>query len=205
MLLQAIQHGLDLRPLLVSPGGDGRIVSFLEERIANGGSANTGLFQPTPVSVVEIGVYQGTLSRFLLDSVGTVQLLGVDPYMIQKNASTWRESNQEVEARYREARAVYDEYRDRSELKVMTSAEASRLVADHSFDLVFIDGDHTYEGALEDIDLWLPKVKPGGILAGHDFFLPFEGVIRAVYERAPPDGIVHTCGGTIDVMWWWVV
>ena len=41
----------------------------------------------------------------------------------------------------------------------------------HSYlvDLVFIDGDHSYEGAKGDIEAWLPNIKAGGILAVHDY------------------------------------
>jgi len=51
---------------------------------------------------------------------------------------------------------------------MMTSDRAAELVGDASLDLVFIDGDHSYEQTLRDIRNWLPKVRPGGILCGHD-------------------------------------
>jgi hypothetical protein len=49
-----------------------------------------------------------------------------------------------------------------------TSLEAARIVADGSFDLVFIDADHSYNSVREDIAAWRSKVRPGGILCGHD-------------------------------------
>jgi predicted O-methyltransferase YrrM len=51
---------------------------------------------------------------------------------------------------------------------VMPSAEAAGIVRDAAFDLVFIDADHSYASTLHDVRAWLPKVKPGGILCGHD-------------------------------------
>jgi len=36
-------------------------------------------------------------------------------------------------------------------------------------DFVYIDGDHSYEGVTADIEHWMPKIREGGILAGHDF------------------------------------
>jgi predicted O-methyltransferase YrrM len=58
--------------------------------------------------------------------------------------------------------------------------------ADGSLDWVFIDADHAYESVVKDLDAWLPKVRKGGIIAGHDFAeWPGFGVIRAVTERFP--------------------
>jgi predicted O-methyltransferase YrrM len=51
---------------------------------------------------------------------------------------------------------------------VMSSEEAARLMRDAAFDLVFIDADHSYAATRRDIADWLPKVRPGGYLAGHD-------------------------------------
>src|SRR6266496_4362330 len=54
---------------------------------------------------------------------------------------------------------------------------------DNSLDFVFIDGNHSYDYVLEDITEWTKKVKPGGIIAGHDYKLDAinkYGVIEAV-------------------------
>lgn len=51
---------------------------------------------------------------------------------------------------------------------VMDSQTAARIFADGSLDLVFIDADHRHEPAKKDISSWLPKLKIGGILCGHD-------------------------------------
>jgi predicted O-methyltransferase YrrM len=50
----------------------------------------------------------------------------------------------------------------------LSSLEASKLFPDKSIDMVFIDGNHGYSHVKEDILAWLPKVKAGGILSGHD-------------------------------------
>jgi len=49
------------------------------------------------------------------------------------------------------------------------SVEAAKNYSDQSVDFAFIDGDHSYEGCKRDIIAWLPKIKSGGILAGHDY------------------------------------
>ncbi len=51
-----------------------------------------------------------------------------------------------------------------------------------SLDFIFIDSDHVYERVSSDIKAWLPKIKIGGILAGHDYCEEHPGVIQAVDE-----------------------
>jgi predicted O-methyltransferase YrrM len=52
---------------------------------------------------------------------------------------------------------------------------------DESLDLVLIDGDHSTEAVCRDIDVWLPKVKNGGILCGDD--IGWKTVEDAVIEK----------------------
>lgn len=61
------------------------------------------------------------------------------------------------------------------------SSEAAVHFADQSVDFVFIDANHTYDFVKADVNAWLPKIKPGGIIAGHDYNAPHE-VERAVNE-----------------------
>ena len=49
------------------------------------------------------------------------------------------------------------------------SIEVGKTWKGKSPDLVFIDGNHTYEGCKGDIEAWLPLLKPSGILAIHDY------------------------------------
>lgn len=51
---------------------------------------------------------------------------------------------------------------------VSSSRDAAALIADGSFDLLFIDADHSYDAVREDVAAWRSKVSPGGILCGHD-------------------------------------
>lgn len=48
------------------------------------------------------------------------------------------------------------------------SVEAAEQVADKSCDIVFIDADHRTAGAKDDLRVWRPKLKAGGLLCGHD-------------------------------------
>lgn len=68
----------------------------------------------------------------------------------------------------------------------LPSVEAAKLYADQSLDFVFIDAEHSYESVVADIKAWLPKMKPTGMLAGHDYM--WDPVRRAVNDTLPAAG-----------------
>ena len=57
----------------------------------------------------------------------------------------------------------------RSEVWRMTGNEAAARISDGSLDFVYLDARHDYESARNDITVWFPKVRPGGVIAGHDY------------------------------------
>lgn len=70
-----------------------------------------------------------------------------------------------------------------------SSPNAALRFADASLDFVFIDANHTYEHVRDDIFAWWPKLRAGGIMAGHDYGVYRDktgewGVARAVNEFA---------------------
>jgi len=64
----------------------------------------------------------------------------------------------------------------------LTSEEASFMYEDESLDFVFIDASHKYEDVVQDMRLWFPKVKGGGMFCGHDYSPNWPDVVRAVNE-----------------------
>jgi predicted O-methyltransferase YrrM len=64
---------------------------------------------------------------------------------------------------------------------------------DESIDLAFIDGDHTYEGALKDLDTVLPKMKKGGVILCHDC-RPGSDVSKALREFCMKNEIQNASG-----------
>ncbi len=82
------------------------------------------------------------------------------------------------------------------------SDQAARLFEPRSLDLVFVDGLHSYEGCASDIRSYLPLMKSGGVLAGHDFGdfekrtfggPSYPGVDRAVSELLGLDKVTIDC------------
>jgi hypothetical protein len=131
-------------------------------------------------SVVEIGCYQGR-STFALLQGCKGPVYAVDPWIdIMRNGS----DNLALFLANLCRRLDLSAWR-RLIPVLLPSAEAALAVDAHArsrFDMVFIDGDHSYESVKQDIELWLPKTRK--LICGHDFGNPdYPGVEKAVVER----------------------
>lgn len=146
---------------------------------------------PNPVGA-EIGVFAGELSSRLLARPDLTLYL-VDSWT-SEHAEQYAKSgdfhatlNQMQQDRvYQMTQAVVGFAGERAKILRQDSREAAKAIPDASLDFVFIDADHSYEGCKADIDAWLPKIKPGGFISGHDYEntdFPKFGVKRAVDER----------------------
>lgn len=113
----------------------------------------------------EIGVYRGSYSVSLLKYNPQLHLLGVDLWESYPGYKDFGK-NDIVDAET-EAREVTKGYN--CEMIKGWSDEVAKTVADESLDFVFIDGNHNYEWCVKDIASWSRKVKPGGIIYGHDY------------------------------------
>lgn len=173
------------------------IVSMLIRRVIEKRGENT------PVAVVEIGVFAGHFSQMILTEFPTVQLIGIDPYIGKDGTFPGNFSKTlDPDVAYSNAQDIYDRYgEDRSRLLAVTSEEAAEHIPDEMVDLVFVDGCHLYHCVDTDLRLYVPKVKPGGIVCGHDFGPQWGGVVRAVHE--------HRKGQRVNIgmdwMYWWTV
>jgi predicted O-methyltransferase YrrM len=79
---------------------------------------------------------------------------------------------------------------------LMNSKEASEDFPNESVDFCYIDANHNYNDVKEDISLWYPKIKKGGILAGHDWDAPGEPDYpwRHTVQRAVKEFILSSKG-----------
>jgi hypothetical protein len=90
---------------------------------------------------------------------------------------------------------------DKVEFLLGPSVQMARRIPDGTLDLVFIDADHSEAAVRQDIAAWRGKLRPGGVLAGHDYGSHrHTGVKLAVDEifrdNAEP---VHL---DADKVWW---
>lgn len=149
--------------------------------------------------VLEIGTDVGDTANFLLDSNPELFLYSVDPYW---NYVDWNgKSLDEREDMYNRMMFRLAGYSNRFKQIRKTSDQAAPDFEDESFDVVFIDGLHTYDQLTIDCNNYYSKVKPGGVFAGHDFNA-IEGVNRAAKEFAAKVGkeiLTTDC----DV-WYWI-
>jgi Methyltransferase domain len=121
---------------------------------------------------VEIGVCKGDYSKILLEKSNLSTLFSVDPWQNMSADIYWDRNNvpqDENEERYQNVVREFKKYGDKSKILRMTSKDASPQFQDGELEFVYIDGNHSYEACKEDIQLWWPKVKKGGLFAGHDY------------------------------------
>lgn len=130
--------------------------------------------------MVEIGSYVGDSTEIFANNVD--RIFCVDPWengYDENDGASSQHPMSVVEKQFDELRKQYNNI---TKLK-MTGDTFVEVVPDGFFDLVYIDGLHTYEGEKNDIQKWLPKIKKGGFIAGHDYGSKhFPGVKKAVDE-----------------------
>ena len=148
----------------------------------------------------EVGVASGRNARDMFRIIPDLHLYLVDPY-----TAYFRYSQALCDKRYKGMMKLL-ENRCKTVLR-MTSLEASQQVEDESLDFVYIDGDHRFPAVMLDILLWVPKVRKGGIVAGHDYYHFYQsGVVDAVqaYTRAMRINQWYITWEK-EASWFWVV
>lgn len=119
---------------------------------------------------VEVGVQRGLFSELILDTWNGRRLTSVDPWLEADDyVDVANVSQASQDANYEETIARLAKYGTRSRIWRMTSEEASHAVDDDQLDFVYLDARHDFESVKSDLALWYPRVRPGGIIAGHDY------------------------------------
>jgi hypothetical protein len=153
---------------------------------------------------VEVGVDRGESSAVLLRGLDRLHLYMVDLWRDSGCSEVPVSSSHQAEMCYppieHAARATAFA-RGRRTLVPCDSVAAARHIPD-GMDLVFIDGDHTAQGVLRDLNAWWPKVTPEGLCTGHDYGHPdYPGVKQAVDAFAEQHNLT-VCTAS-DMVWYY--
>jgi hypothetical protein len=124
---------------------------------------------PGNLVMAEIGIYKGEGTRVFMQSGKISQFFAID---------IWAFDHWATAEPFFDRMVAY--YGNIVKLKMTFEQALPQLPP---LDFIYIDADHEYESVNQDIETALKIIKPGGIIAGHDYAERFQGVIRAVDEH----------------------
>ena len=163
---------------------------------------------------VEIGTEQGLYAETLCKANPNLHLYCVDPWRVYDNNLGYHPAitQQQVDSFYKEAVEKLRPY-NTTIIKKM-SAEAVVQFADNSLDFVYIDGNHRLEYVVNDLVEWTKKVRPGGIVSGHDYiqykYQHYSHVVEALkayhesYRRGLPWFVLESRRGHKYRSWFFI-
>lgn len=131
----------------------------------------------------EIGVEKGLFSEVLCKANPKLHLYGIDPWKV----SVYEPGIQGI---YYDQKIYDDLYKEavkrlkpyKCTLIRKTSMTAAKGFPDESLDFVYIDGNHDFVNVTNDIYTWSKKVRPGGVISGHDYiYLPLHKQVHVKY------------------------
>lgn len=125
---------------------------------------------------LEIGVQCGLYSEIILSKWPSCEkYFLVDVWRQQKNYDDGANVDDgEQERRYQEARDRLRPWADKTEFYRMYSSDAIGLFDNEQLDFIYVDARHDFCGVKEDIEMYWPKLRPNGIMAGHDYVTATE-------------------------------
>jgi Methyltransferase domain len=139
---------------------------------------------------VEVGVFLGGFTERMLDEWRGSELVAVDPWRAF-GEGVYRDvmdaEQAEHDARYAETLNRLRRFGDRVAVWRETGDEAAARIEDASLDWVYLDAMHDEASVASDLRTWWPKVRPGGIFAGHDYIAGKRGAtefgVRVAVDR----------------------
>jgi hypothetical protein len=132
----------------------------------------------------EIGVEQGIFSEIICQTAGVKKLYAIDAW---KAYTGYRDHTRQkkLDRFYQTSKKRLKPYN--CELIRKFSTHAALDFVDEALDFVYIDANHDYQHAYEDLCVWSNKIKKGGIISGHDYIRrkgqkQFYAVVQAVND-----------------------
>lgn len=123
---------------------------------------------------VEVGCRYGASGMLWKEFIPKLTLTCYDPYRAYHRVSQERQDKIYEGAMKNAEQAGFSIVR-------MASLDAVKCHQDGTLDWVHIDGDHSFDAAVQDIIKWAPKVREGGLVLVHDYCkFGLSGVMEAV-------------------------
>ena len=127
---------------------------------------------------VELGVDAGYFSDYLLTNSKLERLYSVDAWSVGTDETmaaerkSWTTKHGEVEAAERHAREILGKHGSRSVIIKGNSFDVPKTsqVPNNSIDFIMFDAGHRFSGFALDLINWWPKIRNGGVIAGHDYW-----------------------------------
>ena len=143
---------------------------------------------PKEAILVEIGVAFGkSLAHLIVLAAARpdLRIFGVDPWLpqdwVERDCEPYMTAPGGFFGNFLDQiRTHCPEVLERANVLRATSERAARMFSHEECHFVYLDGDHSEEAVRADIAAWLPKIAPGGMIAGHDFGGDHTGVEPAV-------------------------
>jgi Methyltransferase domain len=152
---------------------------------------------PKNAVCAEVGVFDGVLSERILALTSPRKLHLVDPWYTKPDGTLFDGPAQRFDSAKHASDSLEGQYQSvvrllsseiaagQVEIHRMLSHQAAPLFEDSHFDWAYLDASHYYEDVKLDLQVWFPKVKPGGFITGDDYDRQGfwdHGVTRAVDE-----------------------
>lgn len=160
----------------------------------------------SPAVFVEIGTMAGlsaaVMTSFIVNSRKPIDFYSIDPLPDLEGEQAFEMYGQDFDVpiytlMIRNLKSL-NLHRYMTQLR-MKSVDASQLFGDKSVDFVFIDGEHSEKAVREDFEAWYPKVKPTGVIGGHDY--DWKIVEQTVQSISTEVNIPITTQGTSWLMY----
>lgn len=128
-------------------------------------------------TMVEVGSYLGRSTASIVETAekNNIKIVSVDLWEL--NAKLFESYGSRV-PKLKEFRKNVPS----AKIIQLESLTAAQCFRPKSLSGVFLDADHSYEAVKADIEAWLPLIKNGGWIAGHDYCFGWRGVKKAVKE-----------------------
>ena len=132
----------------------------------------------------EIGVFEGTFSKLILETVNPQKFYLVDLFTGSMVSGDKNGHNMKTISLDESYNYLTNHYKQDSRVEIYKgkSEDFFNTISNNYLDFIYIDGDHSYEGAKIDLQNAFHKVKNGGLICGHDYTPRFQGVMDAVNE-----------------------